>query len=219
MRAVFEEMFKLDVDDDGLRFDLATLEVAPIREDQEYGGVRVTIDAYLTSAKIPLQIDVGCGDAVTPEAKEIEFPTLLEMPAPNVKAYPRETVVAEKLEAMTKLGIENSRMKDFYDVAVMAKRFAFHGAVLARAIRATFERRATAIPTELPLALTSVFAGDKRKNEQWAAFVRKANVDDAGTLASTIAAVTGFLQKPLASAAANDAAWTATWPAAGPWST
>lgn len=218
VRKVFEDVFKLDVEDDGLRFDLATLEAGPIREDQEYGGVRITIVAHLTTAKISLQIDVGFGDAVTPEAREIEFPTLLEMPAPKLRAYPRETVVAEKLEAMTKLGVENSRMKDFYDVAVMAKQFAFDGDVLVRAIRATFDRRGTAIPTELPVALTSTFADDRTKNAQWTAFVRKADVEDAGTLATTIDAVTRFLREPLAAASKNDATWNPKWLPGGGWS-
>ena len=104
-----------------------------------------------------LQVDVGFGDAITPEASLIEFPPLLDFPAPRLRAYPRETVVAEKLEAMVQLGMANSRMKDFYDVAVLAREFDFDGDLLARAIRATFERRGTVLPTTTPVALTEAW--------------------------------------------------------------
>jgi predicted nucleotidyltransferase component of viral defense system len=219
MQNLFTDVLRVDgAADDGLVFDLASLRVDLIREDQEYGGVRVTVDVYLTTAKIPLQVDVGFGDAITPDAVEVTYPTLLDMPAPRLRAYPRETVVAEKLEAMAKLGIENSRMKDFYDVAALAAGFAFDGAMLVRAIAATFNRRQTPIPGSLPLALTSTFADDALKQQQWAAFVRRAGVDDTGSLSMTIASLVVFLDQPLAAVRAADGAWTAAWPPGGPWS-
>src|SRR5690606_11085973 len=116
VREVFAEVLALDVTDDGVRFDHGSRAVRLIREEQEYGGVRVELVARITNAQVRLQVDVGFGDAITPEASVIEFPPLLDFPAPRLRAYPRETVIAEKLEAMVQLGMANSRMKDFYDV-------------------------------------------------------------------------------------------------------
>jgi len=206
----------LDVADDGVRFDLGSLAVGLIREEQEYGGVRVELVARITNAQVRLQVDVGFGDAITPEASVVEFPPLLDFPAPRLCAYPRETLMAEKLEAMVQLGMANSRMKDFYDVAVLARDFDFDGALLVRAIRATFERRKTALPTIAPVALTATFAEDATKKTQWSGFVRKAGVRDAGTLAETIATVRAFVDAPLA-AAANGTLAPGTWRAGGAW--
>jgi predicted nucleotidyltransferase component of viral defense system len=216
VREVFVEVLALDVVDDGVRFDLGSLAVGLIREEQEYGGVRVELIARITNAQVRLQVDVGFGDAITPEASVVEFPPLLDFPAPRLLAYPRETVVSEKLEAMVQLGMANSRMKDFYDVAVLARSFDFDGALLARAIRATFERRTTALPTTAPVALTPAFAEDAAKQTQWSGFVRKAGVRDASTLAETVAAVRAFVEAPLAAAASGTPA-PGTWRAGGAW--
>jgi hypothetical protein len=168
------------------------------------------------AANVKLQGDVGFGDAIAPEASVIEFPPLLDFPAPRLRAYPRETVVAEKLEAMVQLGIANSRMKDFYDIAVLARDFDFDGDLLARAIRATFERRGTVLPTTTPVALTEAFAGDPTKNTQWAGFVRKAGVRGAGGLKETVAAVAAFVGPPLDHAAAGTPI-PSSWRAGGAW--
>ena len=218
LRDVFKEVLSVHVPDDGVRFDLATLQAAPIREEQRYGGVRIELVAHITRANIHLQVDVGFGDAITPEAVEVEVPPLLDFPAPRLRAYPRETVVAEKLEAMVQLGMANSRMKDFYDVAVLAERFDFEAQTLARALRATFESRRTALPTTLPVALTASFADDPAKKTQWSAFVRKSGIAAASakSLAETVSIIVGFIERPLGDAAG---AWTPTarWPAGGPW--
>lgn len=216
VREVFAEVIVLDVPDDGVRFDLGSLAVDRIREDQEYGGVRIELVARITNARVWLQVDVGFGAAITPEASVVEFPPLLDFPAPRLRAYPRETVVAEKLEAMVQLGMANSRMEDFFDVAVLARGFDFDGEVLVRAIRATFERRQTALPTTTPIALTDAFAEEPTKKTQWMGFVRKAGVRDSATLAETIAAVRAFVEAPLA-AAANNAPAPGTWRARGAW--
>lgn len=216
VREVFAEVLALDVADDGVRFDPGTLVVGLIREEQEYGGVRVELVARVTNAQVRLQVDVGFGDAITPEASVVEFPPLLDFPAPRVRAYPRETVVAEKLEAMVQLGMANSRMKDFYDIAVLARDFDFDGALLARAVRATFERRKTPLPTTTPVALTAAFTEDPTKLTQWSGFVRKAGVRDAGTLGETIAAVRAFVEAPLA-AATNGPPVPGMWRAGGAW--
>ena len=216
VREVFDEVLALDVPDDGVRFDHGDLSVGLIREEQEYGGVRVELVAGITNARMRLQVDVGFGDAITPEASVVEFPPLLDFPAPRLRAYPRETVVAEKLEATVQLGMANSRMKDFYDIAVLARDFDFDGALLAQAIGATFERRKTLLPTTTPVALTAAFAEDPTKKTQWSGFVRKAGVRDAGSLASTIAAVRAFVEAPLA-AAANGSLAPGMWRAGGAW--
>lgn len=218
LRSVFAEVLTLEVRDDGVVFELDSLDVGPIRDDQEYGGVRVTTYASIAGARVRVQVDVGFGDAITPAPTLVDFPALLDLPAPRLRAYPRETVVAEKLEAMVQLGIGNSRMKDFFDVHVLARLFDFDGALLARAIRATFERRQTPLPTGLPVALTAEFANDSIKRTQWTAFIRKSGVTDAPpTLAATVAAIKTFLRRPL-EVAASGAAWNASWANGGPWS-
>ena len=216
VREIFTDVLSLEVADDGVRFDLGSLTVGLIREDQEYGGVRVEFIARVTNAQVRLQVDVGFGDAITPEATVVEFPVLLDFPAPRLRAYPRETVVAEKLEAMVQLGLANSRMKDFYDVAVLARDFDFDGDLLARAIRATFERRKTPLPAATPVALTAAFAEDPSKKTQWAGFVRKAGVRDAGSLADTVAAVAAF-SEPLLMGAARGTFGGKHWRPGGPW--
>ena len=200
VREVFSKVLAHDVVDDGVQFDVATLAVDLIREDQEYGGVRVEIVARVTNARVRLQVDVGFGDAVTPEAMLVDIPPLLDFPAPQLRVYPRETVVAEKLEAMVKLGMANSRMKDFYDIAVLARSFSFDGELLTQAIRATFERRKTPLPTTTPVALTATFAEDSMKKTQWAGFVRKVGISGGESLADTIAVVRAFVERPLLAA-------------------
>ena len=184
----------IDASDDGVRFDFDTHVVGPIRDDQDYGGVRVEVVARITTARVRLQIDVGFGDAITPEAIVVDYP------APRLRAYPRETVIVEKLEATTKLGRANSRMKDFYDLAIIARDYDFEAALLLRAIRATFDRRHTPLPRALPVALTAVFAEDPLKQTQWSGFVRKAGIRDASSLVETVAAVAAFVEMPLMAA-------------------
>lgn len=125
INSVFSAVLSAESVDDGILIDLDSMTVGPIRVDLAYGGVRVTLNAYVSKAKIRIQVDVGFGDVVTPDAESMEFPTLLDFPAPRLRAYPRETVVAEKLEAMVKLGMANSRMKDFYDIVFLSESFAF----------------------------------------------------------------------------------------------
>lgn len=216
LRDVFAEIATTKTADDGVTFDPATIETEPIRAEEEYGGVRVHLEARVATARIRLQVDIGFGDAVTPEAPVVEFPALLDFPAPRLRAYPRETVVAEKVEAMVKLGLANSRMKDFYDLAVLARRFPFDGTQLASAIRATFERRGTPLPEHTPTALGPEFAADPGKRAQWSGFKRKSAIDDAGGLAEVLAEVAAFVSPPLV-AARSGTLWPGSWPAGGPW--
>lgn len=157
------------------------------REEQEYGGVRGILVAHVATARVRLQIDVGLGDAITPAAVAVDFSALLGFPPPRLRAYPRETVVAEKLEAMVQLGLANSRMKDFYDLVVLSRMFEFNGDLLVRAIRATLERRKTPLPARLPVALTLAFTADPTKSIQWTAFVRKSAARDVGDLSAAVA--------------------------------
>lgn len=212
LRDLFVEVCAVGVEDDGVVLDPGSVAAERIKRDAKYEGVRVHLRGTLGSASLPIQVDVGFGDAITP-APEIEaFPTLLEASGvPRIRAYPRATVVAEKLEAMVSLGLFNSRMKDFFDIMVLSRRFSFDGDELVRAISATFERRETAIPPGLPVALTPEFAIDAAKRAQWAGFARKAcGRSVAPELAVVLAELREFLATPLATVRAR-APWTATW--------
>ena len=159
---IFQEISAIEVQDDGLRFDPKTVKAERIKEDE---GLRVTLTAFLDKAQIPIQIDSGFGDVISPGPIESEYPTLLNLPAPRLLTYPRETVVSEKLEAMVKLGIANSRMKDFHDLHSPSKTFEFNGKALVDAVRATFERRGTAWPDGgTPFAFTPEFYQDETRS-------------------------------------------------------
>lgn len=176
IHGIFQEVLSI-AGDDGVTFDLDALRVGLIREELEYGGVRLRGTASLAGARITVVVDIGFGDSVEPGLETIDYPTLLDLPAPKLRAYAPETVIAEKFQAMVALGRANSRMKDFYDVWILAKTFDFAPNRLARAIAATFARRQTAIPVVRPDGLTSDFAEDPLKQRQWAAFA--ADIDRA----------------------------------------
>jgi predicted nucleotidyltransferase component of viral defense system len=202
---------------DGIVFVTNSVRAMPIREEQEYGGIRVTLLGMLHKARIPLQIDIGFGDAITPAPEKITFPPLLKAAAPQLLAYPRETMVAEKLQAIVVLGIANSRMKDFYDLYVLARDFAFDGATLTAAIKATFKRRKTEVPHETPLALREDFGRDNMKSVQWKAFVRKAGLQkDMPELQKVLLDLRKFLLLPL-KGASGQGQIPKSWGAGGPW--
>ena len=169
---VFQEVAAVPVVDDGIVFDPKSVQADEIRQDNAYGGVRVRLMGKIGTAEIPVQIDVGVGDAVTPAPEMATFPALLDFPAPWVRMYPVYTVVAEKFEAMVKLGIANTRMKDFHDVWFLAHRFEFDGPTLRKAIEATFARRKTNL-TQSPEVFNDAFANNPTKQAQWAAFLRR----------------------------------------------
>ncbi|MGH8539666.1 MAG: nucleotidyl transferase AbiEii/AbiGii toxin family protein [Stenotrophobium sp.] len=189
---LFREISQI-ASDDGIVFQADSVKAAEIRKEANYAGVRVTMTGLLDGARCPVQIDIGFGDAVTPAPENVQYPVILNgMPKPHLRVYPRYTVVAEKLEAMVKLGILNSRMKDYFDLWTLARHSDFDGAVLAQAIRATFERRGTSIPSGQPLGLTDEFAHDEQKTKQWQAFLRK-NTLEPMTLIAVIEALREFL--------------------------
>ena len=208
---IFRNICSQPVADDGLRFDTENILVEPSSGDWTQKALRVRTSAQLASAIIRVQIDVGFGDAVTPGPLELEYPVLLDHPAPTLNAYPRDTVVAEKFEAIVALDLANSRMKDFYDLLAMSRLFVFEGATLAAAIRATFERRATVIPHERPPPLTHAFLEDSRKFNQWRSFLtRDPLLIDEPDLRTVIREVGDFIM-PAARAALDDRHTLGRW--------
>ena len=170
---VFRSVCTIAVDD-GIVFDAESVAGTPIRKDAGYGGVRIDVRATLDGARLALQIDIGFGDAVTPDAQQVTYPTLLaDVPGPTLRAYPKATVVAEKLHAVTVLGMTNTRMKDFFDLWVLLHDTTLDDAELQRAIEATFTRRQTAVPGTQPIGLSDAFADDATKQVQWRAFLKK----------------------------------------------
>ncbi|MBP8204807.1 MAG: nucleotidyl transferase AbiEii/AbiGii toxin family protein [Giesbergeria sp.] len=207
--ATFRDIAAMDLGD-GIVFDPESVQAQAIREDNTYGGTRITLVSRIGSARCALQIDVGFGDAVTPGPQTVAYPTLLnDFKAPTLRVYPVYTVIAEKYQAMVMLGQANSRLKDFFDLAVIARRTELDGATLAMAIAATFARRQTALPTQRPLALTKQFSGDAAKLRQWQAFLNKNRID-AASLGDTVALLDDLLWPPTQVAATNSQA-TAIW--------
>ena len=154
LREIMGEICKITVELDGMIFNADSIQITEIREELEYPGQRIKLESRLGNARINIQIDIGFGDSIVPEPTEIDYPTLLDMPSPHIKAYPIETVVSEKLETIVSKGMLNSRMKDFYDLKILAREFEFNGNNLTEAIKATFARRGTSIPNDCPAALT-----------------------------------------------------------------
>jgi hypothetical protein len=214
--AVIRAICRQTVEPDGLEFDAASVTGAAIKEDADYSGVRVTFLAALQRSRISMQIDLGFGDVVTPSATMTTYPTLLDFAAPRLLAYPRETVVAEKFEAMTKLGLLNSRMKDFYDLWILAQRFDFNGPTLASAIRKTFANRHTNV-LSLPTALTAEFATDATKKSQWQGFLRKAKIGKELPDLPTIIDDLGSFLGPVAAAVEKKEKFDQKWISPGPW--
>lgn len=202
--------------EDGLTFDLPSISVEEIHDADEYTGARLRFQARLAEARIPVQVDVAFGDVISPAPKRVSYPVLLDHTPPSVLAYPREAVVAEKLEAMVSLGVTNSRMKDFYDIYKLAAAFDFEGRPLVNSVRSTFERRKTPIPEDRPLVLTPEFLAAHERQTQWRAFLRRGRLEgplDAGMLVEDLWTFVG----PVIVAAAHGDVLAARWVAGGPW--
>jgi hypothetical protein len=177
--------------EDGVVFDPTTVKGSVIRKEAGYGGVRIDIQAKLDGARIALQVDIGFGDAVTPAPQAISYPVLLDdFPAPQLRAYPKYTVVAEKFHAVCLLGMTNTRMKDYFDLWVLLDDSTLDQAEIRRAIEATFERRKLPMPTAVPVGFADVFAADAAKQTQWNAFLKK-NRLEAIALADMVDALRG----------------------------
>jgi predicted nucleotidyltransferase component of viral defense system len=218
LERVFREVCAADVEPDGMVFDPATVKIERIKEDADYEGVRVRFVGLLGKARVAMQIDVGFGDVVTPGTQNITYPTLLDFPAPELSGYPRETVVAEKFQAMVYLRTMNSRMKDFYDVWLLASWFAFDGALLAKAVAATFANRETGIDVA-PIAFTPDFTEQASTLAQWTAFRgRLPNTDFPEKLSEVVTFLAEFLL-PVARACATGESFDRRWAPGGPWTT
>ncbi len=205
------------MEEDGLVFLTDTIRPEPIKEPDEYQGIRLRIDARLGKARISLQVDIGFGDTIIPGPVEVVYPTLLEQPPPRLLAYPRETVIAEKYQAIVMLGIGNSRMKDFYDLWFLARQFAFEGEALCKAIKGTFDRRGTPLPHATPLPLTHEFATDAVKATQWKAFLNKSRLLPGDIpLSGVIDLLEPFLMAPTR-AIVSGTRFLSNWPSGGPW--
>ncbi len=211
---VVQSICRIEVEADGLVFDPALVKGEKIKEDADYEGVRLLFQGKLEQARIHMQIDVGFGDSVTPAPAAIDYPVILDLPAPKLKGYPPETVVAEKFEAMVKLGMINTRMKDFYDLWLMSRQFDFDGEILSEAIRTTFARRGTALAAT-PTAFTAAFHDEKQP--QWRAFLSRTGLTGAPeSLKDAIAPIKEFLV-PIAEAGMADRTFSMRWTAQGPW--
>ena len=193
---IFVEVCKVEVEQDAMTYYSDSVRLAPIRAEDAYGGRRITLQAGLGLARLRVQVDIGIGDVVTPAPEWLEYPSLLDLPRPRLRAYPRETVIAEKLHAMVFLGLRNSRMKDYFDLRALAREGVLDARLLGEAIAATFQRRGTALPVGVPLGLSDEFARDATKQAQWKAFLGR-NRLDAPALDEVIVEIRGFVAEPL----------------------
>ena len=187
IEAVMRDICEVTVDPDGLIFDSKNVQGRKIKEDAEYEGVRVKFLGFLERSRIPMQIDVGFGDIVYPKTKVIDYPVILDFPKPQLKGYPAESVISEKFEAMVKLGLLNSRMKDFYDIWLMMHQFDFSGSNLAEALKRTFEHRKTDLPKERPLFVEEIYDEKSDRQMLWKAFLRKNDIKHAPEKLAVIA--------------------------------
>lgn len=209
LEEIFKEVCHQECDD-GVIFDAKSIKGEKIKEDQEYEGVRLLLLGFVHEARQQIQIDVGFGDVIIPEAIETEIKsdfTDVDVPTPRLKIYPRETVVSEKFQAMVKLGIKNSRMKDFYDVWYLSQNFEFDGNTLKQAFIQTFKRRKTKLPQEIPFAFTDEFIAEKSKN--WQGFLKKNKIQPQ-SLQEIIKLIKKFLMPPCL-AATNDQTFEKLW--------
>jgi predicted nucleotidyltransferase component of viral defense system len=212
--AQIRDILAVDVEADGLAFDSDSIQAELITENTDYEGIRIRFLGALDSARINMQIDIGFGDIVYPEPEESDLPTMLNSPVPRLLCYSRESSIAEKLEAMVKLGVLNSRMKDFYDIWLLSRLFDFDGAKLAEAIRLTFKQRGTALPAAIQ-AFTEPFI--EAKQTQWAAFCKRLQQDHVPTSFREVTASVDRFLSPIVTALSSGKPSPTNWTAHGPW--
>jgi hypothetical protein len=209
------DVCEMVVEPDGIEFHRSSIEATRIKEDADYEGVRIRFHATLAKARIPMQIDIGFGDVIVPGPAEVEYPTLLDFPPPVLRAYPKETVIAEKLEALTALGVLNSRTKDYYDLALLSRLYAFEGDRLTQAVVATFGHRGTRLEAE-PVGLIEAYYAEPSRTVQWRAFVRRSRLPGAlGGLEQLVGEIRRFAL-PVLDAAAAGKPFETHWPPSGP---
>ena len=214
--AAIKDTCLVDVEADGISFNAETVEAVRITENAEYEGVRVRVHGSLGNARVSIQIDIGFGDVIVPHASTVLYPVILDFPAPELKGYTMESTIAEKFQAMVKLGVLNSRMKDFYDIWVLSRTYDFKGRILAEAVVKTFENRNTPVTLDAALFDPS-FGKDEDKNVQWKGFIRKTKLINAPESFKEVMAAVKLFLEPLASSIIEQSAFNSNWNAPGPW--
>jgi hypothetical protein len=216
IRRVFHDICLTKVDDDGLRFETPAMEIEATQGLRLFGGFRVNIPASLGKVRLQIRIDLGFGDVVTPVPKRITYPTLLDLPAPRLAAYHMETVIAEKTEAIVKLGATNTRTKDYFDLLALSRNFPFKGSNPVSSLAATFHARNTPIPMDDPPGLADDFATDGASSTRWHSFLRRNSLADEATWPEALTAVRTFVLPPLR-AVGQAKEFKHEWPIGGPW--
>jgi len=217
IRRDIETICQVPVEADGLDLDIASIQLEPIRAEDEYVGTRVTMRVYCAKARIALQIDIGVGDTVYPAPALRQYTSLLGMTEPEIFAYAPESVIAEKLEAMLVLGDRNSRIKDFFDLRYFAQNFSFDRRILGEAIRSTFSRRNTPIPPDDPIGLTETYWENPTRPSQVRAFARRSGLAaEVGNGREILAVIRPFLVPVLDDIRARTVK-DGTWLPGGPW--
>ena len=217
LTAITSEICGADVEEDGIEFDSENIQAQRIKEDADYEGVRIRSFAFIGRSRIPIQVDIGFGDALVPDAIPAIVPTLLDFPAPELRCYHQLTVIAEKFEAMVKLGELNSRMKDFYDIWNIIQHETFSGAELQKACSATFEHRKTPFNLDDDF-YSETFAQSQEKQIQWTAFLRKQDLQDIAPkrFEELVSQLLAFI-RPMVEQLVADNLFTATWTADHSW--
>ncbi len=205
---IFTDIFRIEYPEDGIVYDIGSLQTKRISEFKKYPGVRISVEGFLDRTKVMVHIDLGFGDSVYPQSVSMEYPTLLEQPAPIIRAYSKESVIAEKFEAIVSLGKANSRMKDFYDLYALIHSFDFDRMTIAEAIQETFSNRHT--PLDDIIAFHSDFAMDANRKKMWKAFIDGKNISLNIELEDVIPVIMNFLT-PLVSRIRNQTVETGRW--------
>lgn len=213
----FRSICTTPIKEDGLRFDVDRIEIEPIRAEEAYPGLQVKLMAFIGTARIPVRVDIGFGDAITPPPSLAAFPGILNFPQPHLLCYPRETVVAEKFDAVVQLGMVNSRMKDYYDLFILSQTAAFDGPILTAALRNTFARRKRIMPKDTPIGLSDTFGADPSKNTQWKAFLRRSRITLTDLELLTILSTLRLFLLPPYEAVKTGQTFTQHWPKTGLW--
>ncbi len=214
---VVKKICRVNVISDGLVYDPNTIKGQKIKEDADYEGVRIKFKGFLERSRISMQIDFGFGDMIYPKSIVIDYPVILDFPKPHLKGYPQESVVAEKFESMIKLGLLNSRMKDFYDLWLMAQQFHFKGQTLVEALKKTFTHRKTVIPTKSPLFAEQIYDESSDRQMLWKAFLTKGKIKNVPDKLKDVAeAIEKFLLKPIKAIDQNKN-FDQEWKNSGPW--
>ncbi len=212
--AQVRDILAVDVEPDGLVFDPGSIRTERITEGTEYEGLRIRFPGVLGTARVHMQVDVGFGDVVYPPPEMAEVPTMLDFPAARLLCYSRESAIAEKLEAIVKLGVLNSRMKDFYDIWLLSRQFDFDGPNLVEAVRLTLERRGTSLPVEIE-AFTEPFIASKQI--QWTAFRTRLRQDDVpASFGEIVTSISVFLM-PVVAALTSGQSGPTRWTTPGTW--